>query len=68
VSNEVAWWEVDLGSVQKVHLIDVWEGKEAGRRGSYPPLLALQAREREGGRGRETARARERDSGCHDDA
>ena len=62
MSNEGAWWEVDLGTLHKVHLIDVWEGKEAGPRGSYPPLLALQAREREGGRGRARERERDRES------
>ena len=41
---EDAWWEVDLGLVHQVHLVDVWAGKKAGARGAYPPVVPLQPR------------------------
>jgi hypothetical protein len=43
-SGQEAWWEVDLGDVHQVHLVDVWAGKQAAAQGAYPPIIPLPAR------------------------
>ena len=41
-AQDDVWWEVDLQRVYDLHIVDVWAAKEAGARGSYPPIVALQ--------------------------
>jgi len=43
-SGQEVWWEVDLGDVHKVHLVDVWAGKQATAQGAYPPITPLPTR------------------------
>lgn len=43
-SGQEVWWEVDLGNVHRVHLVDVWAGKQAAVQGAYPPIIPLLTR------------------------